>query len=83
MVCEGRRGDSEVRHSVPELEKTIVNRELDRVVLTTNLRKHRLKRGDIGTVVLRHGSQGYAVTPRQVRRVAGDDIPHARRMRMA
>lgn len=59
-------------------------RELDRVVLKTDLRDHGLKRGDVGTVVLRHGSRGYevefmtldgatiavvTVTPGQIRRI--------------
>lgn len=73
-------------------------RELDRVVLTTSLRKHRLKRGDIGTVVMKHDSRGYevefmtldgntvavvSVTPRQVRRIARGEISHARRIHVA
>lgn len=68
-------------------------RELDRVVLTTSLRKHRLKRGDIGTVVMKHGSHGYevefmtldgntvavvSVAPRQVRPIAANELPHVR-----
>jgi hypothetical protein len=37
-------------------------KELDRVVLTTDLPEHGLKQGDIGTVVLIHrGSEGYEV----------------------
>jgi hypothetical protein len=37
-------------------------RELDRVVLTTDLSEYRLKKGDIGTVVLVHqGGKGYEV----------------------
>jgi hypothetical protein len=37
-------------------------RELDRVVLTTDLPEYRLKEGDIGTVVLVHqGGKGYEV----------------------
>jgi hypothetical protein len=37
-------------------------RELDRVVLTTDLPEYRLKKGDIGTVVLVHqGGKGYEV----------------------
>ena len=68
-------------------------RELDRVVLTTNLRRHRLKRGDIGTVVLKHGSRGYEVefmtlkgdtvavvslTSQQVRPIGQNELPHVR-----
>ena len=37
-------------------------KELDRVVLTTDLPEHGLKQGDIGTVVLIHrGGAGYEV----------------------
>jgi hypothetical protein len=37
-------------------------RELDRVVLTTDLPEYKLKKGDIGTVVLVHqGGKGYEV----------------------
>lgn len=36
-------------------------RELDTVVLTVDLPVHRLKKGDVGTVVLLHGSTGYEV----------------------
>jgi hypothetical protein len=37
-------------------------RELDRVVLTTDLPEYGLKKGDIGTVVLVHqGGKGYEV----------------------
>ncbi len=68
-------------------------RELDRVVLTTNLRKHRLKRGDVGTVVLTHETGGYEVefvtlagetvavvslTVEQVRPIAANELPHVR-----
>ena len=60
-TCVGWADHPKVGYSVPGLETTIVIRELDRVVLTTNLRKHGLKRGDVGTVVLRHGSRGYEV----------------------
>jgi hypothetical protein len=36
--------------------------ELDRVVLTTDLPEYKLKKGDIGTVVLVHqGGKGYEV----------------------
>ncbi|MDO8629425.1 MAG: DUF4926 domain-containing protein [Phycisphaerales bacterium] len=80
------------------METTIVIRELDRVVLATNLRKHGLKRGDVGTVVLKHGSRGYevefitldgrtvavvSVTTRQVRRIAPGEIAHARPIQVA
>jgi uncharacterized protein DUF4926 len=36
-------------------------RELDQVVLTVDLPEHELARGDIGTVVLLHGEEGYEV----------------------
>jgi hypothetical protein len=68
--------------------------ELDSVVLTVDLPDHRLKRADIGTVVMVHnGGAGYevefitldgrtlAVTsllPSQVRPIAGGEIAHAR-----
>ncbi len=35
--------------------------ELDSAVLTVDLPDHRLKRGDVGTVVLVHGDRGYEV----------------------
>ena len=35
--------------------------ELDRVVLTVDLPEHGLHRGDIGTVVLVHGDEGFEV----------------------
>ncbi len=36
-------------------------RELDSVVLTVDLPEHRLKKGDVGTVVLLHDGSGYEV----------------------
>jgi len=36
-------------------------RELDSVVLTVDLLEYGLKRGDVGTVVLVHGAEGYEV----------------------
>lgn len=36
-------------------------KELETVVLTKDLSKHSLKRGDIGTVVLAHSGGGYEV----------------------
>ena len=36
-------------------------RKLDNVVLTVDLPEHQLKKGDVGTVVLLHGSSGYEV----------------------
>jgi len=38
-----------------------VIRELDNVVLTVDLPEHRLRKGDVGTVVLLHGGRGYEV----------------------
>lgn len=69
-------------------------RELESVILTTNLPEHALERGDIGTVVLVHrGGKGYevefmaldgetmavaSVLASQVRPVACREIAHAR-----
>ncbi|MDD5702292.1 MAG: DUF4926 domain-containing protein [Dehalococcoidales bacterium] len=36
-------------------------KELDRVILTIDLPEHHLKKGDVGTVVLLHGNNGYEV----------------------
>lgn len=36
-------------------------RELDSVVLTVDLPEHRLKKGDVGIVVLLHDGSGYEV----------------------
>lgn len=36
-------------------------KELDTVVLTEDVPRHGLKRGDVGTVVLRHDDVGYEV----------------------
>lgn len=67
--------------------------ELETIVLTTDLPDLRLKRGDIGTVVLLHGQRGYEVefvtldgetvgvaslTPDQVHPVAEGEIASAR-----
>ncbi|MCC7290996.1 MAG: DUF4926 domain-containing protein [Phycisphaerales bacterium] len=67
--------------------------ELESVVLTTDIPDRRLKRGDVGTVVLVHGQRGYEVefvtlhgktvgvvslTPDQVRPVAEGEIANAR-----
>jgi hypothetical protein len=38
-----------------------VIKELDNVVLTVDLPQHRLRRGDLGTVVLVHEDRGYEV----------------------
>jgi|WetSurMetagenome_2_1015567.scaffolds.fasta_scaffold197180_1 hypothetical protein len=69
-------------------------RELERVVLTTDLAEYGLERGDIGTIVLVHrGGKGYevefvaldgetvavaSVLAAQVRPVARREIAHAR-----
>lgn len=69
-------------------------RELESVVLTTDLAEHGLKEGDIGTVVLVHrGGQGYEVEfitldgetvavvsllPSQIRPIGRREIAHAR-----
>jgi hypothetical protein len=36
-------------------------KELDTVVLTVDLPEHRLKKGDVGTVVLVHNVSGYEI----------------------
>ena len=68
-------------------------REHDSVVLTVDLPEHRLKKGDVGTVVLLHGSAGFEVefmtlsgetltvvslSKDQVRRVGSREIAQAR-----
>lgn len=69
-------------------------KELDRVVLASELPEHGLKAGDIGTVVLVHGrGKGYEVEfvsldgetvavvsllAHQVRTIRRREIPHAR-----
>jgi hypothetical protein len=69
-------------------------RELESVVLTTDLAEYGLERGDIGTIVLVHrGGKGYevefvaldgetvavaSVLASQVRSVVGREIAHAR-----
>lgn len=68
-------------------------RELESVILTTDLPEHGLKCGDVGTIVLVHGSRGYEVeflaldgqtlavtslTPEQVRPAGRGEIAHAR-----
>lgn len=68
-------------------------RELDTVVLATDLPTHGLKRGDVGTVVLRHDAGGYEVefmtldgetvavlslAADQVRPIGRREIAHAR-----
>ena len=68
-------------------------KELDTIVLTTDLPEHGLKKGDLGTVVLLHAKAGYEVefmtldgqtlaitslTPDQVRTVGRREIAQAR-----
>ncbi len=68
-------------------------KELDSIVLTTDLPEHHLSEGDLGTVVLVHGEQGYEVEfvtlegetlavvslrADQVRPISSREIAHAR-----
>ena len=68
-------------------------KELETVVLTTDLQEHGLRAGDLGTVVLVHTHGGYEVefmtldgetvavlslSPDQVRPIARREIAHAR-----
>ena len=68
-------------------------KELDQIVLTRDLPAHNLKSGDVGTVVLVHGSDGYevefiafdgetiavtSVDASQIRPIGPHEIPHAR-----
>ena len=68
-------------------------KELDTVVLTEDLPEHGLRQGDLGTVVLIHGAEGYEVEvmtldgqtlmvvslfPHQVRPVGRREIAQAR-----
>jgi hypothetical protein len=68
-------------------------KELDSVVLTTDLTEHGLSAGDVGTIVLVHGTEGYEVEfvtlegetlavislrPDQLRAVEPREIAHAR-----
>ncbi len=70
-------------------------RELDSVVLTVDLPQHRLKKGDVGTIVLVHAAGGYevefmtldgdtlavvSVSPEQVRPSGPREIAHARQV---
>ena len=67
--------------------------ELDSAVLTVDLPDHRLKSGDVGTVVLSHDGRGYEVefvtlggetvavvslAPEQLRPVGQSEIAHVR-----
>jgi hypothetical protein len=36
-------------------------KELDSIVLTVDLPEYRLRKGDVGTIVLAHGNRGYEV----------------------
>ena len=68
-------------------------KELDSVVLTTDLQEHGLSAGDVGTIVLVHGGEGYEVEfvtldgdtlavaslhPDQLRAAKPREIAHAR-----
>jgi hypothetical protein len=68
-------------------------KELEQVVLTVDLPEHGLRGGDIGTVVLEHGSRGYEVefvaldgetvavvslSPNEVRAIGPREIAQAR-----
>jgi hypothetical protein len=70
-------------------------RELDNVVLTADLPEHRLRKGDVGTVVLVHGDRGYEVEfvtldgetlavvsleASRVRPIGSGEIAHARQV---
>lgn len=72
--------------------------ELDSVVLTVDLPAHHLKRGDVGTVVLVHGTTGYEVefctlsgdtvaivslSTSEVRPISHGEIAHARAVEAA
>lgn len=72
-------------------------KELDTIVLTTDLPEYGLSTGDLGTVVLVHKHAGYEVefmtldgetiavvslSPVQVRPVGRREIPHARLVTM-
>lgn len=67
--------------------------ELENVVLDVDLPEHHLKRGDLGTVVLLHGTDGYEVefmtlggdtvavvslSAQQVRPIGQTELPHVR-----
>jgi hypothetical protein len=75
-----------------------MTKELDTVVLTEDLPDHGLKAGDLGTIVLVHGSAGYevefmtldgetlavvSVHSHQVRAVARREIAQARVVEVA
>lgn len=72
--------------------------ELDNVVLTVDVPEHRLREGDVGTVVLVHDGDGYEVefmtldgetvavvslTSAQVRPIARGEIAHVRAVEAA
>ena len=69
--------------------------EFDSVVLTVDLPEHRLRKGDLGTVVMAHGDRGYelefvaldgetlavvSLNPSQVRPITSGEIANARRV---
>lgn len=70
-------------------------RELDNVVLMVDLPEHKLKQGDVGTVVLVHADRGYEVEfvalngetlavvslePSNIRPIGTGEIAHARQV---
>jgi hypothetical protein len=95
LVCRDLGGDPQAGHGIPVVMEPRM-KELDSVVLTIDLPEHRLKRGDLGTVVLVHqGDKGYGVEfvaldgesvvvvsllASQVRSIGRREIAHVRRM---
>lgn len=88
-----------VCHSVSFEKEDIMIKELDIVVLTTDLPEYGLKEGDVGTVVLVHrNGEGYEVEfvalngetvavvsllASQVRPIGEREIAHARKVEVA
>jgi len=54
LVYRERGADSKVCNCLPIAKEDLMAKELDSVVLTTDLPDYGLKKGDIGTVVLVH-----------------------------
>lgn len=86
-----------LRPHIRSAEVTMI-KELDQVVLAVDLPEHGLVRGDIGTVVLQHGSAGFEVefvaldgetlavlslSNSQVRAIGPREIAQARPIEMA
>lgn len=93
-----RRGYASVRNRLPDTEYGTMMQELDLVVLTVDLPSHGLKAGDVGTLMLTHGSKGYEVefttldgasvavvslTPARVRPILRGEIAHVRPLQAA